>query len=400
VWLAAFPNSGTTYTMTMVTRASDKAVATHYAAESKPLNGTALSVYPDRPDEGPFWDGPGEDADSGTDNGDTGGLAGLRLLPSGRGATDRRPHADDGSAPAASRRVRDLPERFVLTKTHCGGRCAHCPPSENLVNASDFVRQCLRTHGQNRDGELFESSIDANGVAKVVHLVRNPYHNVVARFHLDRTNVLRRRPDLAEALPNDATGFARWCRVLDRRYESRWRWDDAETQRRMDRVACRGQFYRYAMWHEHARALPSTLAARQSNCRRRRTTSTDSTATATVPALILHYEDYQDRHNETASRLLSFLELERVAPSLEPFRPLPSYDGYYLPDRSRRSGTSSATWPPTSCGKICAGTFDPKKTMPGQQPTQIDRLYFYKAGPVFPESCNVTYKYSSTQKIR
>jgi hypothetical protein len=328
VWLATFPNSGTTYTMTMVMRASDKAVATHYAAESKPLNGTAISVYPDRPYEGPFWDGPGP----GTDNGDTGGLAGLRLPPSGRGATDRRPQAYDGSATAVSR-FRDLPERFVLTKTHCGGRCVHCPPSEYLVNASDFVRQCLRTHGQRRDGQPFESSIDANGVAKVVHLVRNPYHNVVARFHLDRSNVLLRRPDLAEVLPNDATGFARWCRVLDTRYESRWRWDDAETQRLMDQVACRGQFYRYALWHEHALALPSNIAARQSQSRRRRhPTSTASTA-STLPVLILHYEDYQDRHNETASRLLSFLELEMVAPSLEPFRPLPSYEGYYLPDQ-------------------------------------------------------------------
>jgi hypothetical protein len=329
VWLATFPNSGTSYTLTMVKRASDRAVATHYAAGSKHVNGTAISVYPDRPYEGPFWDGPGPDM----------GLAGFRPFASGWGGADRRPPTDEGSAPAAPRRRRrDLPDRYVLTKTHCGSRCAHCSPSVYLVNASEFARQCLHTHGR-RDGQPYKSSIDADGVAKVVHLVRNPYHNVVARFHLDRRALLRRNSGFAELLPNNATGFGRWCRVLDKRYESRWHWDDAETQRLMDRVPCRGEFHRYALWHERALALPSNIAARQSQSRRRTTStdSTDSTATATatetVPALILHYEDYQDWHNETASRLLSFLELEMVAPSLEPFRPLPSYEGYYQPDQ-------------------------------------------------------------------
>jgi hypothetical protein len=69
------------------------------------------------------------------------------------------------------------------------------------------------------------------------------------------------------------------------------------------------------MWYEHALKLPSTVVAA------RRAASTTSRV-GEMPFLIVHYEDYQDRFNETASRLMEFLELEGVEPpSLEPFRP-------------------------------------------------------------------------------
>jgi hypothetical protein len=92
-------------------------------------------------------------------------------------------------------------------------------------------------------------------------------------------------------------------------------------------------FYRYALWHEHAMALPKTIGLRRRTSRTR-----TPSGGGDVPVLLLHYEDYQDHFNETASRLLEFLELDVVAPkppttTLEPFRPLPSYEDYYLPDQ-------------------------------------------------------------------
>lgn len=77
-WLMSFPNSGTSFTMTMVSRASNRSFATNYGDEvTAPDQPDSISIYPRRP-EGPYW-------------------AGM----SGKIATPR-----------------ELPDKYVITKTH------------------------------------------------------------------------------------------------------------------------------------------------------------------------------------------------------------------------------------------------------------------------------------------
>jgi len=82
-WLMSFPNSGTSYTMRLVQAVSNTTAATNYAEECQ------------------------QDA-------------------SGRVAT----LFDSPSGPYLRQQV-PLPKRYILTKTHCGGRCVHCIPGEN-----------------------------------------------------------------------------------------------------------------------------------------------------------------------------------------------------------------------------------------------------------------------------
>ena len=86
-WLMSFPNSGTSYTMRLVQAVSNTTAATNYAEECKQ----------DR----------------------SGRVATLYGSPSG---PYLRQQVHDGGM--------SLPKKYILTKTHCGGRCVHCIPGE------------------------------------------------------------------------------------------------------------------------------------------------------------------------------------------------------------------------------------------------------------------------------
>ena len=87
-WLMSFPNSGTSYTMRLVQAVSNTTAATNYAEECQQDASGRVATLFDSP-SGPYL----------------------------------RQQVNDGGMP--------LPKRYILTKTHCGGRCVHCIPGEN-----------------------------------------------------------------------------------------------------------------------------------------------------------------------------------------------------------------------------------------------------------------------------
>lgn len=84
-WLASYPNSGTSYTLEIIRKVSDLATATNYGKES-----TDYLLEKSVPFHPSFVNGPFKTND----------------------------------------RYREAPEKFVLTKTHCGSRCLRCGPSK------------------------------------------------------------------------------------------------------------------------------------------------------------------------------------------------------------------------------------------------------------------------------
>jgi Sulfotransferase domain len=282
VWLASYPNSGTSYTMTLVERASNRSTATHYGDEVTLTNDTSVPVHDGQLTTGPYWEG----------------------LHGRMGRT-----------------VRQLPDSYILTKTHCGGRCIHCGATQYSVNdTSAFLRDCLRT-SYRINGTRHEAHLDPAQLARIVHLFRNPLHNVVARYHLDRRHLVKRDPSLAARYPYNATGFQRWCRELDELYEPE---EDAvletRTRRLLEAVPCRGEFYKYTQWHEHALNMSSLVPTHF--------TDNPHGDHLAVPVLVVHYEDYQHRFNWSVARLMDFVEQDVVSP-LRPFRALPTYEDHY-----------------------------------------------------------------------
>jgi len=149
VWLASFPNSGTSYTMHLVAQSSNTSFATNYGNKVTPPEAPhSLSIYPRRP-EGPFWPG----------------LSGIMSTP------------------------RPLPDKYVITKTHCGSYCAKCGPDAYLETPETFLQKCaggqawLMTPAKQRRNYDVEYP-PQDRVQKVIHLYRNPLHNIIARYHL------------------------------------------------------------------------------------------------------------------------------------------------------------------------------------------------------------------------
>lgn len=270
VWLLSYPNSGTSYTLTLVEKSSNFSIATNYGHEVTHKSMTSEPVDP-KYTEGPFWEG----------------LSGI-----------------------LKHTIRELPDHYVLTKTHCGGRCLKCGADEYVVDdVATFLQACARTTII-QEGKRVESSYSPQSrVKKLVHLIRDPLHNVVARFHLDRRHQVEKNASVAEWLPYNATGFARWCEYFDTTY--------AESERRkfgkkfyknyLLPVPCHAELYKYVQWHNRAIEVIDTLHA---------------------PVLRIFYEDYHYNFNATATNIFNFLELPVRRPMRE-FRDLPNYHDHY-----------------------------------------------------------------------
>ncbi len=207
-WLMSFPNSGTTYTAELVRTVTQQRTASNYG----PGNSQGI-VYQEQPG-GPFWDG-------------------ASLLPELHWTH---------------------PRKFILTKTHCGGYCMNCSPEQYTETTYSFRHKCLSTtHRHNHS--IHEAYYSPRLITKAVHLVRDPFDNVVARFHLEQG---KRTNYSSVSYSNDREGFRQFCWHLKKQYRREER--DAEIYNRYHPdlfnltkdVPCRADFFRYVEWHNLA----------------------------------------------------------------------------------------------------------------------------------------------------
>jgi len=374
-WLASFPNSGTSFTMTMVARATNTTFATNYGIEASygSRDKPSLPIYPRHP-EGPY-------------------------MPD----------------PETSVHHRQLPYQggLVLTKTHCGGYCVNCGPDEyaygydygndhgdgaegatakeNDDYSTDtpqvtFLQDCASGHAIDRHQNLVDVSYPPERVARVVHLIRNPFHNVIARFHLERkhhndANTTNDRAWLA-LHPDNAAGLDRFC--SEQNDERRGAEDDffgsaffggegsapasgasttttststdyarrngdhrsstesgfstaanynydidaastgtstgtVDWHQLVDGVPCRGDFFRYVQWHNLLHQSLDYVPHK-------------------LPVLTVYYESYASAtFPQTAAAVLDFLNLEPVAGDKRgnvkwaEFRSRTDYDNFFSP---------------------------------------------------------------------
>lgn len=271
-WLMSFPNSGTSYTLRMIARTTQTLVATNYAKRESSDHRQLHPVYRDQ--DGPFWPDPSK--------------------------SQYRP-----------------PPVYVLTKTHCGSRCNGCPPSNYLQKPDAFAHHCLSgsklEHNNATSGRAHAVKVTYNSslVHKAVHLVRNPFDNIVSRYHLERHELAKRnRTKLLALFPDSKSGFRRYCHYMNAKYkqevEAKWLFGKALA---LQRVPCRDDFYRYISWHNLAFITTDNILD--------------------LPTFILHYEDYSgDAFNTTVSNLLTFLNLSQ-AQEAYPFRQGQSYEDYF-----------------------------------------------------------------------
>jgi len=256
-----FPNSGTTYTTHLVRTVTGHNTATNYGPELNGNDGKSVPIFELSP-EGPFWSY----------------------------ASDPRFSRPSGG--------------YILTKTHCGGYCEICPPSKYIENPQIFLSNCLQSQytdniNNSTIAKVQLGKYDKEMISKAVHLIRDPFDNIVARFHWELHKWKEQnQTKFLQQYPNNRDGFRSFCSDLREKFQK-------EEKKSMffndilsiaGDVPCYADFFRYIQWHNHAFTMAWDLA---------------------VPTLVFHYENYTINFDETKERLLRFLGMKENHPAPE-----------------------------------------------------------------------------------
>lgn len=322
----SFPNSGTSFTLDLVTAASNMSMATNYGWEqagtgvadsnnyshNESINnstapfGITVPIFPsDTPAKGPFWIQP----------------------------------------------LEKHPRVAVLTKTHCGGYCHDCRPHKSVESPHSFMMHCAMSEVQRMktivrsmnttnntdltasDGEDeevdFEEKVitehhvyDYNDIDRAVHLFRDPMDNMVSRYHLGVHKVTKQnKTELIQRYTYDAAGFTNFC--WDKTY-----FHDEQSESHVDQdvlqliqdVPCHMDLFRYIQWHNLAFIVTDDYL--------------------NLPTHIVHYEDYNSNMEATLQSLLDFLELPNTGAEY-PFQSGKSYRYYFTDDQIARMRTAT-----------------------------------------------------------
>ena len=278
-WLMTFPNSGTTYTSFLVATVTGTNTATNYGTELQAqgvkshgkilLNHASASVLTDTDSHIPVWNEYNRVGDS------------------------------------FQRTIINPPTKgYILTKTHCGGYCFECFVKSQIENTKDpraFTKACATGQHviQNSNiGKLqaVEAHTDIEKVGRAVHIIRDPFDNVVARFHFHvKTLKGKNKSETLARYPSTRDGFRKFCHDLGRN----WTTKEEESMIYNDLfdwikdVPCHSDFFRYIQWHNLAFATSAEMG---------------------IPSMKLHYESYSSDFNKTKDELLQFLYQDEVNP--------------------------------------------------------------------------------------
>lgn len=220
----------------------------------------------------------------------------------------------------------------VLTKTHCGGYCMDCAMSGYyLPNASQFERSCRTGNQWGGNTTVYDDSHSPK-ITKAVHLIRNPFDNLVGRAHLGSQHRVERGESAFNHTPE---GLNAWCYYLDTKYAK----ESRQNAQLFDLdLPCHAEWFRYIQWHNHAVEVTSQFQS----------------------VLHLYYTNYTTNYDATIHELLNFLQLSIVQDPI-PFATGKAYLDYFSTEHQRRAAhyvrkmASPATW------RLLAHFFEPTK---------------------------------------
>jgi hypothetical protein len=250
VWLMSFPNSGTTYTLKYVQGSTMTTTATNYGGNEQVGYNTSISIYDSHPfgQYGPFFRYP-----------------------------DRTYSCDR-----------------ILTKTHC-----HQMATSMSTSVEEFMNSC-RLGNRNVNGTIEEIIYDTSiQVDSAIHLIRNPFDNIVARMHYKIKQWLvstsHKEQELAKFITMTPEGLVHWCQYIHLTEHKKYTAYINSTFyiTYMESTPCAIEFYNYFHWHHYA------------------TEGIRTTVLQNHSSMVLYYEDYITQYKSTTNQLLHFLQLQR-----------------------------------------------------------------------------------------
>ena len=257
-WLMSFPNSWTSYTLMNTYTVTERLVGTNYNLAPRPHP----DHFPRNNPQGPF------------------------LLPAAL--------PQEKQQQPSLLHIPLLPTTNLLTKTHCTAYCVDCPP-QNFANLSvqAFAKGCRTVKERNQTTLALSHSVyPASWVTKAVHLIRNPFDNLVARMHLSlRDGNQTGREDS----PATRQTLLAWCQETADAYKDDFfnaSFLDKDVQEILQTLPCPLEWYRWVQWHNLAIQTTQQLLK--------------------IQVHYVHYETYTTNFNQTVATLLEFLNLPAV----------------------------------------------------------------------------------------
>ena len=186
-----------------------------------------------------------------------------------------------------------------------------------LESVQQFTDSCRNSSARAApDGRREIYLYPVERVKKAIHLIRNPFHNFVARFHLERKNSENKKDEeWLKKHPNSAEGFRQWCKDLDNAYEDdEYQTFEYDLLKQMRLSPCHGEVFKYIQWHNLAFAVTEKYA---------------------IETKVLWYEDFENSFEETIESLLKLLEFPRLGYPRE-FAARHDYSEYYSHIDKRR----------------------------------------------------------------
>jgi len=235
----------------------------------------------------------------------------------------------------------DAPPSYILTKTHCEGYCDDCPPERFVMTIDSFEKECRTARKYNiTTGRYYKVVYNSSVPKRAVHLLRNPFDNLVARLHL----AVKRRHDLGwteeqlSPFSNSREGLLAWCDFIDKKNEKKIKRTPLITsgiKKLFIGLPCAAEWYRYVQWHNLA---------------------IETTQRLHLPTHVLYYENYTDHFDETVSELLNFLELPSVS-NPKSFIPGKTYLHFFSEDEARAAAELVRALASVDCWKLISHYF-------------------------------------------
>ena len=236
----------------------------------------------------------------------------------------------------------DVPSSYILTKTHCAGYCDDCPPRGFISTVSSFERGCRTGEKLGENGEQRVKAVYSSDIPKkAVHLIRNPFDNLIARLHLavKRRKKLGWTEEQLASFTHSRDGYLAWCEYLDNRIGERIQRTSLinSTAKELFRaLPCYADWYRYVQWHNLA---------------------IETTDRLHLPVHYLYYENYTSSYDDTVDSLFGFLELRKAKKPL-PFIPGKTYLHFFSDDEARAAARLVEHMASPACWKLIGHYFD------------------------------------------
>ena len=224
----------------------------------------------------------------------------------------------------------DRPEHYILTKTHCGGYCEQCTPKQFVLSYEQFEKSCRTGHsvvnGVKKTNVVYRPGL----VRKAIHLIRDPFDNLVARMHLS----VKHQKVQGLDQHHSREGFLAWCELVDApSVNTSFHRDVLQL---MQDVPCASDWFRYVQWHNHAAALIQREK---------------------LDSMVVYYESYSTQYEETVQSILDFVEQPAVQSPLH-FQKGKTYHNLYTPEEAASALRLAKRLATPECWELIRHYFD------------------------------------------